>query len=333
MISTLMKKYAEERYQSAKGLIYDLDLMLSEYESNENLTSVVLAQNDMPQTLLIPQNLYGRSNEFKSLLSVINKSNTSALELVFVKGRSGTGKSALVFDLCKPVIERNGFFICGKHDLKISEPYFAILEAMKGFCNDLLFKDKFIRSKFKTRIQNAIGDEGKTLTDVISNLHLIIGHQSSTSDTYGQDAKNKFHYVFTKFIKAICSVGYPIVLVLEDLQWMDVQTLILLSALLKDKSIENLTLICIYRDNEVSEEHPVSVLLQNVERTGINVTNVNLDNLNHETVNELISHALCLSPLNTYSLTVLIYEKTKGNPFFVNQMLKSLFEKGLLFFL
>ena len=54
MISTLMMKYAEQRYQSAKGLIFDLDLILSEYESNEDLTSVVLAQIDMPQILLVP---------------------------------------------------------------------------------------------------------------------------------------------------------------------------------------------------------------------------------------------------------------------------------------
>jgi len=332
MFSTLMKKYAEERYQSAKGLIYDLDLMISEYNSNKYLTSIVLAQNDMPQTLLIPQILYGRSNQFNSLLSVVNRSITSSLELVLVTGRSGTGKSSLVSDLYKPVIERNGFFIYGKFDLKISEPCFAILEAMKGFCNNLLFHDESIASKFKSQIQNAIGDEGKILTDVITNLHLIIGHQSSASDTYGQDAKNQFNYVFAKFIKAICSVGYPIVLVLDDLQWMDVETFDLLSALLKDKCIKNLTLIGIYRDNEVSGEHPVSKMLQNVERTSINVTNIKLDNLSHETVNELISHALCLSPLDTYSLTVLIYEKTKGNPFFVNQMLKSIFEQGLLFF-
>jgi len=198
MVSTLMKKYAEERYQSAKGLIYDLDLMISEYNSNKYLTSIVLAQNDMPQTLLIPQILYGRSNQFNSLLSVVNRSITSSLELVLVTGRSGTGKSSLVSDLYKPVIERNGFFIYGKFDLKISEPCFAILEAMKGFCNNLLFHDESIASKFKSQIQNAIGDEGKILTDVITNLHLIIGHQSSASDTYGQDAKKSVQLCLRK---------------------------------------------------------------------------------------------------------------------------------------
>jgi len=332
MVSILMKKEAELRYQSAKGLIFDLDLMLSEYESNRNLSSVVLAQNDMPQTLLIPQKLYGRSTEFDALLSVINRSNTSSFELIFVSGTSGTGKSSLVFELYKSITERKGFLIFGKHDLKITEPYFAILEAMKGFCNDLLFKDETTTSNIKNKIIEALGEEANILTDVIQNLHLIIGRQSSTSDTCGQDAKNQFNYVFIKFIKAICSYGVPIVLVLDDLQWMDLQSLDLLSALIKDKTIENLTLIGTYRDNEVSEEHPLSVLLQNVKRSGVNATNIKLENLDHETINGLISHALCHSPLDTYSLTALIYEKTSGNPFFVNQMLKSLFEQGLLFF-
>ena len=152
MVSTLMQKEAELRYQSAKGLIYDLDLMLSEYGSNQNLSSVVLAQNDLPQTLLIPQKLYGRTEEFITLLSVINRSDVSTFEFIFVSGKSGTGKSALVFELYKTITQRNGFLIFGKHDLKISEPYFAILEAMKGFCEDLLFKEIGVGSKKMSQV-------------------------------------------------------------------------------------------------------------------------------------------------------------------------------------
>ena len=193
-------------------------------------------------------------------------------------------------------------------------------------------KDETTTSRFKSLIIEALGEEAHILTDVVQNLHLIIGHQPSTSDTCGQDAKNQFNYIFIKFISAICSYGVSIVLVLDDLQWMDLQSLDLLSALIKDKTIENLTLIGTYRDNEIDSEHSVSVLRRNIKRSRVKVTDIKLENLNHETLNEMVSETICLPPLDTYSLTVMIYDKTKANPFFVYQTLKSLFHQGLLFF-
>ena len=47
MVSRLMKKNVEERYQSAKGVIHDLYLMITEYDSDTKLASVNLAQHDL----------------------------------------------------------------------------------------------------------------------------------------------------------------------------------------------------------------------------------------------------------------------------------------------
>ena len=331
MISLLMKKNADERYQSCKGLIYDLDLMISEYQSDNNLASVTLKQNDIPQSLIIPQQLYGRCSELESLLSVMSNESHS-FEIVFVKGKSGCGKSFLVFELYKPVIEKNGFFVCGKYDRKMSKPYAGLIEAMNNLCSDIIFKEECVISQFKSHILEAIGDEGKILTDVIGNLNLIIGQQSSSSKTLGQEAKNQFNYVFIKFIKAVCSVGFPIVFVLEDLHWIDLQSLNLLSALIKDKSVTNFVLISTYRDNEVNEDHPVSTLLKEVDKMGIRTRNITLKNLNHETLNEMISNTFYLSPLETYPLTISVYQKTKGNAFFAVSLLKSWYDQGHLFF-
>ena len=79
------EKHANERQQSAKGLICDLDLMLSEHESSGNLSSFVLAQNNILKTIIAPQNLCGRSSEFELLLSLVNEISTSTLELVLVE--------------------------------------------------------------------------------------------------------------------------------------------------------------------------------------------------------------------------------------------------------
>ena len=136
----------------------------------------------MPQTLLIPQKLYGRSIEVNTLSLVMNRSNTSSFELISILRTSGTDKSSLIFELYKSITERKSFLIFGKHNLKITEPYFAILEAIKGFCNDLLFKYETTTSNNKNKTIEALSEEVNILTDVIQNLHLIIEHQSSTPD-------------------------------------------------------------------------------------------------------------------------------------------------------
>ena len=82
---------------------------------------------------------------------------------------------------------------------------------------------------FKHKTLEANGDEGTLLTDFMDNQHLLIGDQTSVSDARGQVALNTIHHSFVKFIKEISSVEYPIVLTLEDLQWIDAESFSLLS--------------------------------------------------------------------------------------------------------
>jgi len=95
MVAKLLVKNAEDRYQAAKGLLFDLDMMISEYD-NIALTSIVLAQRDITEKILVSQKLYDRSSEFSHLLSAFERVCQGSIEVVFVKGNSGTGKSLFI---------------------------------------------------------------------------------------------------------------------------------------------------------------------------------------------------------------------------------------------
>ena len=231
-------------------------------------------------------------------------------------------------ELYKSVVT-SGYFICGKYDISKSAPCVGILEAMNIFCEDILLEDEETIAKYRVLIQNAVGEEGKILTDAIANLHIIIGEQPAISNTYGVEAKNRFNYVFIKFIEAICSVKCPLVLVLDDLQWLDVASLCLLRSLVK-KSIKNLMLIGIYRDNEVTDTHPLVQLFDDVKSINANYTEMTLLEMNHETTNDLISDSLRISSLSSYPLSSFVYTKTKGSVFFAKQMLHSFVEQNLI---
>ena len=225
----------------------------------------------------------------------------------------------------------NDAYICGKHDFSRSKAYSALIEAIQIFCDNLLLKDELEIKKYRSLILGAIGEEGRLLTNIIDNLHLIIGEQSEVSDNFNHETKHKFNYVFINFIKAIASVSNPLVLVLEDLQWLDIASIDLLKALLKSQ-IKNLMFIGVYRDNDVCDAYQLAEFLKFVKEIDISPTNITLENMDYESTNELISDALCVSPLESYSLTTFVQGRTKGNPFFVKHMLRSLFEKEKITF-
>jgi len=121
------------------------------------------------------------------------------------------------------------------------------------------------------------------------------------------------------------------VLILEDLHWIDSASSDLLSSIV-DEKIRNIMLIGAYRDDEVNDTHLVSQLLQKINKLKIGITEIKVNNMNCDTVNEMISDTLCASLVETYSLSAMSNEKTKGSPFYVYQMLTSLFEQNLIKF-
>ena len=90
-----------------------------------------------------------------------------------------------------------------------------------------------------------------------------------------------------------------------------------------------------YRDNEVKDDHPLLSMLNEVkENSDIAdlVYNYHLEPLQESAVNQLIAETLNSDPNDTLILTNYIYQKTKGNPFFTYQLLKTLYENGLFWF-
>ncbi len=338
IIMKLLAKDPESRYQSAAGLIYDLE-KVREVNRPDILhpDDFTLGKKDFPGKLHIPEKLYGREKEIDQLLSAYTRITGGTGEMVLVSGYPGTGKTALVNELYKSITRDRGYFISGKFDyLQRNVPYLAFIQAIGQFCDLLLSEVETVLDEWKQSILKAVGELGKLLTDIIPNLEHIIGKQPDVSQVGGTEAKNRFNYIFQRFIRAISTKEHPLVMFIDDWQWADHASLDLLKLLMGDEKNQYLLFIGAYRDNEVSHSHSLMVIIgellkQNVPISTIQVKNLTVQNIN-DWLQDALRAALLLGTQDIENLSNHIYRKTQGNAFFTVQFLENLYKEGFLTF-
>ncbi|MCY2989278.1 MAG: AAA family ATPase [Planctomycetota bacterium] len=117
--------------------------------------------------LTIPNRLYGRDRDLTTLLETFERIGRGQGEILLVAGSSGVGKTALVQELRRPVLARNGFFIRGKFDqYQQSIPYFAFRQALTELCRELQSADQPRRQRWQGKILQALGNLGQLLVDL-----------------------------------------------------------------------------------------------------------------------------------------------------------------------
>jgi PAS domain S-box-containing protein len=333
IIMKLLAKTAEERYQTAAGLERDLQRCLKEWQTRGRIDEFPLGEHDTPDRLLIPEKLYGRASEIKTLLASFDRVVARGRpELVLVSGYSGVGKSSVVNELHKPLVPPRGLFASGKFDqYKRDIPYATLAQAFQNLIRPILAKSKEELGRWRDAIREALGPNGQLMVDLVPELKLIIGEQQPVPDLPQQEAQGRFQLVFRRFI-SVFTREHPLALFLDDLQWLDAATLNLMEDLLAHPDVKYLMLIGAYRNNEVGPGHPLMRRLEAIRQTGARVHEIILAPLTPEDLKGLIADSLHCEPERGALLGQLIHEKTDGNPFFAIQFISALAEEGLLTF-
>jgi PAS domain S-box-containing protein len=334
IISKLLAKTAEERYQTAAGLERDLRRCVTAWEAEHRIDAFPLGQQDTPDRLLIPEKLYGREREIETLLNAFDHVVTRGRpELVLVSGYSGIGKSVVVHELHKALVPRRGLFASGKFDqYKRDIPYATLAQAFQSLIRKLLSKNEAELQIWREHLQQALDQNGSLIIALVPELKLIIGPQPAVADLPLQAARNRFQLVFRRFINVFAQPEHPLALFLDDLQWIDTATLDLLEHLLTHSEVRHLLLIGAYRDNEVGAAHPLLRTLEVIRKDGERVQEIALAPLRHDDVDRLVADALHCEPERAGTLAQVMHQKTGGNPFFVIQFFTALAEEGLLAF-
>ena len=333
IVSRLMAKAAEDRYRSALGIKHDLDRCLDEWTTRGTVSAFDLAQSDVPHQFLVPQKLYGRDHELGALRRAFEATCAGERTLMLVAGYAGIGKTSFIQELYRPIVRERGYFVAGKFDPVVRDiPYAAFAQAIRNLVWQLLTESEERLDRWRRRLRDALGANGGVLAEVIPEIELIVGTQPPAATLDPAEARNRFGYVFQGFVSALAAGEHPLVIFLDDLQWVDLATMDLLQALLTDPGIHHLLVIGAYRDNEVDESHALASGIGRLERAGGRVARLTLEPLAHADLVALLREAFHRDPTYVAPLATLIRQKTGGNPFFVSQFLRTLEADGLIVF-
>ena len=334
IVMKLLAKTAEERYQTAAGVERDLRRCLADWEAQGHIEDFPPGEHDTPDRLLIPEKLYGRAREVETLLAAFDRIvESGAPELVLVSGYSGIGKSAVVHELHKALVPTHGLFASGKFDqYKRDIPYATLAQAFQGLIRPLLGLSETELAGWRDALHEALGPNAKLMVDLVPELKLITGEPPPIPELPPQQAHSRFQLVFRRFLGVFARPDHPLVLFLDDLQWLDPATLDLLEDLLTQREMRHLLLIGAYRDNEVDAAHPLARKLETIRQAGASLQEISLTPLARADVQQLIADALRCRPEEVAPLAQLVHEKTVGNPFFAIQFLHALADEDLLTF-
>ncbi|MEA2712111.1 MAG: hypothetical protein QOK27_72, partial [Gemmatimonadales bacterium] len=334
IIMKLLAKTAEDRYQTAAGVVADLQRCLTEWETQRRIDPFPLGAHDISDRLMVPERLYGREREMRTLVASFERviaGGTS--ELVVVSGYSGVGKSSLVNELHKELVPPRALFAAGKFDqYKRNIPYATLAQAFHGLVHRILGKSDAEMSQWRAVLLEALGPNGQLMVNLIPELALIIGEQPEAPELPPQDQQARFQLVFRRFLGVFARREHPLALFVDDLQWLDSATLDLIEHLALHPEVRHLLLIGAYRDNEVGPAHPLAHMLARLREAGERVQEILLTPLISHDVERLLADALHTDRGRARPLADLVFEKTAGNPFFTIQFLSALAQEALLTF-
>jgi predicted ATPase len=333
IVLKLLAKNAEDRYQSTTGLIADLERCLHEWRATGAVNLFPLGRSDRPAQLQPSQQLYGREEARAQLLDAFDAAGHGTPGLVLVAGQAGIGKTALVRELYRPLTRQRAYLVTGKFDqLQRHIPYAALLQALRALVRFLLTEGDAQLTVWREHIRAALGPNGQVITASLPELEMLIGPQPAAPALGPVEAQHRLHRVFAQLLSVFGQAGHPLVLFLDDLQWADPSSLELLEALLTAPECHHLLAIGACRESDGEPLPTVERLCAALVRKRAPVQRLTLVPLSEIHVQSLLADTLRCSVEHASPLAALLLAKTGGNPFFLNEFLRTLYADELLTF-
>jgi DNA-binding SARP family transcriptional activator len=239
----------------------------------------------------------GRKRELAVLAEAWGQAAAGARHVVVITGEAGIGKTRLTTEAARR-IGHEGLVLFGRCDQEAIVPYQPVVEALDGLV-----------AATPPEELPALGDEAT------AELAAVLPSLPGPRRAPGGDGRARLFAAMTDLVAA-AAVERPLLLVLDDLQWADDDTLLLMRHLLRRAGDAPMLVVAITRDHDLEPGHTLSEVVHSLERDGW-VRRLPLTGLAAEDVRELAAK------LGRDADAGRLVEETAGNPFLVTELLRA----------
>ena len=331
IILKLLEKSAGDRYQSFSGLSNDLEECRRRLDELGILTPFSIATHDQVNRFEVPGKVYGREEDLAALLESFRKVSEGGIELALIEGPPGMGKTTLVNEIHKPVINKRGHFVSGKFDpYEPGSVYSTLVGTFRDLISQVLMESEKEVAVWRDRLLDALGPNAGIIVELIPETELLIGTQAPPPRLSPIDSQNRFELVLRRFLKTFARPEHPLVIFLDDLQWADPSSLSLIKTLYTDLDARYLFIILAFRDNAADRSRPLGQVLWEISEQGFGWQTIRPRSLDLSEISRMIGETLKVEPKETLALSDKIGGHTEGNPLLIKTYLEALYSEGYI---
>jgi signal transduction histidine kinase len=326
IIMRLLEKDPDNRYQTADGLVHDLE-QVRDTHTDPAAGPVRIGEHDVPLRLQ-PSRLVGRDAEAAALRAAFEKSLTGRCRAVLVGGAPGVGKTALVDELRPVVTHGGGWFVAGKFDqFRRDQESSGVHQAFRALGRLLLAEPEDELIAVRERILAELGPNAGLMAAVVPEFAALLNVPPDPGDPLTAQVRGQRNGA--QVLRAVASRERPVVMFFDDVQWAGRTPLGLVEMVLGEEPVEGLLLVCAHRDPVPDGTDPVAARVSRW-RDQAGVESMQLSGLPVGSLVTMVADMLHVSPATADGLARRLHLRTSGNPYESVELLGALRRDGLL---
>jgi GAF domain-containing protein len=324
IILHLLEKEPDNRYQTAEGVLYDLERVRDAQVGPAAAPRI--GEHDVPLRLLPPSRLVGRDGEVAALQAASADMLAGRCRAVLVSGAPGVGKTALIDELRPVVTANDGWFVVGKFDQYRRDLEFdAVYQAFRALGRLLLAEPEDELAQVRERIVGALGRNAGLLAAAVPEFAALLAVPPDPGDPLTRQVR--LQRAAMHVLRTVGSRKRPVVLFVDDLQWAGRTPVGFVDLVLSEEPVDGLLLVAAYREDDtdpnIDSAHPLAAPLSRW-RDQPGVQHLRLDNLPVSGSVSMVAEMLHADRATAASLVEVIEPHTHGNPYETVELLNAL---------
>jgi tetratricopeptide (TPR) repeat protein len=265
--------------------------------------------------------LVDRTEEMNVLKEAVYRAVHGEGGLVFIHGEAGIGKTRLLRELGAYARSRGVQVLYGRCPALFRmdgvPPYVLWKEIIKDYLGECT----------PEQLNRVIGFYPAEVAKLVPEISQKLRTFPQSLPISPEQEQNRLFEAISQFITNI-SEESPLLVVLDDLQWTDSSSLLLLHYLARGVQETSLLLLGAYRSTDIDDKHPLTPVLAELKRERL-PQSVSLKRMSLDDISEMIKQILEQDDV-PQEFCQMVYEKTRGNPFFTEEVIESLKEEGVI---